>query len=608
MCGIFGYIGPKNAVEICLAGIKRLEYRGYDSSGIAGIRDGRLLYSKEVGKIVRMEEKVHKRGLELSMAITHTRWATHGQPSEVNAHPHVDEKETLAVVHNGIIENHEILRARLMAEGVVFRSETDTEVIAQLIGRLYHGDLLKAVQETLAQLKGSWAIAVVHKDHPNEIVVAACESPLAIGVGNGESFIASDTNAFLVHTRQVVYLNRGEVAVVTADGFRVYDERAAQVLKETQQVTAEAQEVGKGAFEHYMLKEIFEQGQTIRNALLARYVENLGNARLDGLTLSVEELLAVRRILILACGTSFHAGLVAAYLIEEMARVPVQVEISSEFRYKNPIIERDTLVIAISQSGETADTLAAMREVQAKGAPVIAICNVQGSTIAREADCTLLLRAGPEIGVASTKAFTSQLTVLALFSLYMARMRHMDKQEGLQFLQALRLLPDQVEQVLRRSSEIERYAKKYAHFDSFFFLGRHYMYPTCLEGALKLKEISYLNANGYPAGEMKHGPIALISPDCPTVACCANQLTIEKMLSNLKEVEARSGPILAIAQEGTVGLESITSDVIIVPRTLDPLACILTTVVTQLFAYYVARRRGCEIDQPRNLAKSVTVE
>jgi glutamine---fructose-6-phosphate transaminase (isomerizing) len=608
MCGIFGYIGPKNAVEICLAGIKRLEYRGYDSSGIAGIRNGELLYCKEVGKIARMEEKVNRSNLELSMAITHTRWATHGQPSEANAHPHTDENETLALVHNGIIENHEALRARLIGEGVKFRSETDTEVVAQLIGWLYRGDLLKAVQEAVAQLKGSWALAVIHKDHPGEIVVAAFESPLAIGVGDGESFIASDTNAFLVHTRQVAYMNRGEVAVVTADGFRVYNERAAQVLKETEQVTAIAEEVGKGAYDHYMLKEIFEQPQTIRNALLARYVEDLGNACLDGLTLSIEELLAVRRILILACGTSFHAGLVAGYLIEEMARVPVQVEISSEFRYKNPIIERDTLVIAISQSGETADTLAAMREVQAKGAVVIAICNAQGSTIAREADCTLLLRAGPEIGVASTKAFTSQLTVLALFSLYMARMRHMDKSEGLQFLQALRLLPDQVEQILRRSAEIEHYAKKYAKFENFFFLGRHYMYPTCLEGALKLKEISYLNANGYPAGEMKHGPIALIGPSCPTVACCANQLTIEKMLSNLKEVQARSGPILAIAQEGTEGLESITSDVITVPRTLDPLACILTTVVTQLFAYYMARELGCEIDQPRNLAKSVTVE
>lgn len=608
MCGIFGYVGPKNAVEICLAGIKRLEYRGYDSSGIAGVQDGELLFCKDAGKIAVMEEKVRACGLELSMAITHTRWATHGQPTEINAHPHLDARGTVAVVHNGIIENHEALRAKLVAEGVHFRSETDTEVVAQLIGRLYQGDLLKAVQETLAQLKGSWAIAVVHKDHPNEIIVAACESPLAIGVGNGECFIASDTNAFLVHTRQVVYLTRGEVAVVTPDGFKVYDETASQVLKETQHLTAVAEEVGKGGYDHYMLKEIFEQGQTIRNALLARYVEEQGNARLDGLSLSVEELLAVRRILILACGTSFHAGLVAGYLIEDMARVPVQVEISSEFRYKNPIIERDTLVIAISQSGETADTLAAMREVQAKGAKVIAICNVQGSTIAREADCTLLLRAGPEIGVASTKAFTSQLTVLSLFSLYMARMRHMDKQEGQKFLHALRLLPEQVEQVLRRASDVERCAQKYAHYDNFFFLGRHFMYPTCLEGALKLKEISYLNANGYPAGEMKHGPIALIGPNCPTIACCANQLTIEKMLSNLKEVEARSGPILAIAEEGTAGVDSIAQDVILVPRTLDELACIPTTIVTQLFAYYVARERGCEIDQPRNLAKSVTVE
>jgi len=604
MCGIFGYVGPQEGAALCIAGLQRLEYRGYDSAGIAGLKDGQLHHIKEEGKVAALEEQLGD--LELDVAIAHTRWATHGQPSKLNAHPHLDSSGDLALVHNGIIENHEQLRSRLT--DVEFRSETDTEVIAQLIGSLYQGSLLEAVQEAVDQLTGSWALAVVHKDHPGEIVVAANESPLAIGVGSGECFVASDTHAFVVHTRNVLYLERGEVAVVRAGGFELYDERAAQVARETQELSASAEEASKGEFSHYMLKEIFEQPQTIRNALLARYIEDQGSASLDGLTLSLEDLLKVRRILILACGTSYHAGLVASYMIEEMARVPVQVEISSEFRYKNPIIEEDTLVIAISQSGETADTIAAMREVQAKGAQVIAICNVHGSTVTREADCTLYLRAGQEIGVASTKAFTSQLAVLSLFSLYMARMRHMDKQEGKRFLQALRTLPEQVESILQRSDRIEKAARKYAKYENFFFLGRHYMFPTCLEGALKLKEISYINANGYPAGEMKHGPIALISPECPTVACCANQLTSEKLLSNLEEVAARRGPILAIVEEGDRQFHGVADDVIEVPSTIDELACIPTTIVTQLFAFFVADTLGCEIDQPRNLAKSVTVE
>lgn len=608
MCGIFGYIGTQNAVKVSITGLKKLEYRGYDSSGIAGIKGDKILHCKEVGKVVAMEEKAFREGLELDIAVAHTRWATHGKATQVNAHPHLDGKEKLALVHNGIIENHDSLKSRLLKEGVEFRSETDTEVIVQLIALYDRGDILKAVQEAMSLLQGSFAIALVHRDYPDQIIAAAKESPLAIGIGNGEAFIASDTNAFLVHTRKVVYLTDSEVAVVKANSFTVYDETTEEVIKKIERLVHRAEEVSKGNFEHFMLKEIFEQPQTIRNALLARFMEEYGTASLDGLNFSANELFAIKRILILACGTSWHAGYVASYMLEDKARIPVQVEISSEFRYKNPIIEEGTLVIAISQSGETADTVAAVREVKSKGAKVLAICNVHGSTLTREADGCLFLRAGTEIGVASTKAFTSQLIVLFLFALQLARMRHMSKAEGQEFLHGLSSLPDQVQRVLDSEERIESLAKKYASYENFFFLGRHYMYPTSLEGALKIKEIAYVNANAYPAGEMKHGPIALIHENCLTVAFCANQLTLDKILSNLMEIRARSGLVLAIAEEGTAGLEEIADDIIWVPRTIDELSGIPTSVAAQLFAYYVAKERGTEIDQPRNLAKSVTVE
>jgi len=608
MCGIFGYVGPQNAVKISIEGLKKLEYRGYDSAGIAGVKENNIVYCKEVGKVAALEKKVEELDLDFTVAIAHTRWATHGKPTQDNAHPHFDEEETLAVVHNGIIENHVSLRKRLQAEGRKFRSETDTEVIAHLVASYYDGDILKAVQHAMPELKGALAIALVHKDYPGQIIVAARESPLAIGVGNGEVFVSSDTNAFLVHTREVVYLSNSEVAVITSNTIEVYDETSSQVMKEKQLLSGKGEDVSKNGYEHYMLKEIYEQPQTIRNALLARFTEEYGTALLDGVTFGIDELLSVERIVILACGTSWHAGCVAAYLIEDMARIPVQVEISSEFRYKNSIIRDNTLVMALSQSGETADTLAAMREAKSKGAKVLGVCNVQGSKVARDADCCMLLRAGAEIGVASTKAFTSQLTVLSLFALMMARMRNMSKDDGQKFLKDLERLPDIVENVLSQSDIIKSIAKKYAHFDNFFFIGRRYMYPTAMEGALKLKEISYINANAYPAGEMKHGPIALIDERCPTVAFCANKLTYDKLLSNLMEIKARMGPIIAIAEDGAEGLDDITDDVIRVPRIIDELASIPSTIVSQLLAYYIALERGAEIDQPRNLAKSVTVE
>ncbi len=608
MCGIFGYIGAQNSVDVALAGLKKLEYRGYDSAGIAGVFQGKIAYCKEEGKVSKLEKLIQGTNLSLDIAIAHTRWATHGKPNQVNAHPHFNMDHSLAIVHNGIIENHDSLRKMLQKNGVNFRSETDTEVVAHLIQSLYQGDLLKAIQQVVPMLKGAYALAIIHKSHPDQIIVTAKECPIAIGVGNGETFISSDSNAFLVHTREVLFLEAGEVAIVKADSLQIFDQTCAQVMRKTSSIDTSISDISKGSYEHYTLKEIFEQPQTIRNALLSRFVEDYGTISLEGLKFEEEELLGVKKILIVACGTSWHAGNVAAYMLEDLARIPTQVEIASELRYKNPIVPEGTLAIAISQSGETADTIAAMRELKAKGAKVLGICNVQGSTLAREASSCLFLHAGPEIGVCSTKAFTSQLIVLSLFTVLMARMRSMSKSKGQQFIAALRNLPEQVQKVLEQAPAIEKIAKKYAKYDNFFFLGRRYMYPASLEGALKLKEISYINANGYPAGELKHGPIALINEKCPTIALCGDMLTYEKTLSNLMEVKARSGMVIAIAPEGAEGLDSIANDLIHVPRTIDELAPIPATVATQLLAYYIAKERGTEIDQPRNLAKSVTVE
>lgn len=608
MCGIFGYVGPKNAIKTVINGLKRLEYRGYDSAGIAGTHDGKVVFCKEVGKISKLEEEIAKKDLKLDFAIGQTRWATHGKVTRENAHPHLDMKQSLALVHNGIIENHETLRSELKKKGVVFASDTDTEVIAHLVSSFYKGDILKAVQATIPLLKGSYAIALVHRDFPNQIIAIAHESPLVIGIGTDEAFISSDPNAFAFHTRQVIYLSNSEIAVIKADRQEIYNASSDLITKEAQQLMESASEVSKGDYEHYTLKEISEQPQSIRNALLGRFIQEYGTAVFEELDFATSDLLGVERILILACGTSWHAGYVGAYMLEEMARIPVQVEISSEFRYKNPVVPAGTLVIAISQSGETADTVASVRELKSKGAKILALCNVVNSTLSREADSCLFLKAGPEIGVCSTKAFTSQIVVLSLFTLLMARMRHLGKMEGQQFLKHLLALPDHVQQVLDNIPKIKAIAKEYAKYDNFFFLGRHYMYPTALEGALKLKEIAYINANGYPAGEMKHGPIALIGEECPTVALCANKTTFQKMQSNLMEVKSRHGRILAIAEQDQKGLDGVADDIIYIPNTSDEAAVVLTTVVTQLIAYYIAKERGADIDQPRNLAKSVTVE
>lgn len=608
MCGIFGYVGNQNAVKIIIDGLKKLEYRGYDSAGIAGISNQQLISCKEVGKLNILENEIKKLGVNFNIAIGHTRWATHGTPTKINAHPQFDEGHTLAVVHNGIIENHESLRHSLQKKGVKFVSDTDTEVVAHLISGYYEGDLLKAVQRTIPALEGAFAIAVIHRDHPNQIIAVANKSPLVIGVGQQEAFISSDSHAFASDVHEVIYLSNTEIALVTANKLEVYNSFMEQIAKERKPHTFNKDEISKGEFAHYTLKEIYQQPETIRSALSGRFLEDYGTATFEESNLDPNELVAIERILILACGTSWHAGLIGALMLEDRARIPVQVEISSEFRYKNPVISSGTFVIAISQSGETADTIAAVHEVKAKGAKVLAICNVYGSTLVRESDYCIFLRAGPEIGVCSTKAFTSQVSVLSLFTILMARMRHMDKHEGQGFINALLKLPSQVQEILNHSAHIQLIAKKFAHFENFFFIGRRYMFPTSLEGALKLKEISYINANGYAAGEMKHGPIALLNENCPVVALSNNAATAQKLESNLREVKARHAPLILISDGNDPSFEKLADEVIRVPATIDELAPITSAVAAQLLAYYIALERGTDIDQPRNLAKSVTVE
>lgn len=611
MCGIFGYIGSKEvkgAVSRVMEGIKKLDYRGYDSSGIAAISSGELVFEKKVGTVSNLEEAISPNNWPSSLAIAHTRWATHGKPSYVNAHPHFDKKNEIALVHNGIIENHMAMRKMLENRGIEFVSETDTEVVSKLIGFLYEGNFLKAIQRAVMLLQGAFAIAAIHKNHPHELACAAKECPLAIGVGKDEMFISSDPASFLKYTKRAIYLRSSEVALIKANGVEVFDSKATKITKQSEELSLATESIEKGHFAHFMLKEIFEQPQTTLYGMLSRYSEEYGTALLEGLNLTEAELQKIERILIIACGTSYHAGLLAAHMIEERAQIPVQVEISSEFRYKNPIIQANTLAIAISQSGETADTIAAMKELKEKGAKIVGICNVQGSTIARDADSCLFLRAGPEISVASTKAFMGQLVVLSLLTLRLARMRHMSQKEGKDYITALKKIPQQIKEILEKGPQIAALAKKYARYDNFFFLGRRFMFPTALEGALKLKEIAYINANGYPAGEMKHGPIALISENCPTLAFCADSVTYPKMINNLMEIRARSGPVIVIAEEESPDIENVADDIIYVPKTIDDFAPILSTVVSQLFAYYSAVERGTEIDKPRNLAKSVTVE
>ncbi len=608
MCGIVGYVGPRAATPLLIEGLKRLEYRGYDSAGVAVMNGKGVEMRKAAGKIARLESAIGIAPIHGTLGIAHTRWATHGQPNERNAHPHIDEKCEVAVVHNGIIENATALRTVLEQNGHTFSSETDTEVLAHLIEASYAGCLEDAVLEALHHVDGTYGIAVVHGREPNKIVAARKGSPLLIGIGEGEYFVASDVSAILAHTRDVVYLDDGEMAVVTRDGYKIMSLDARLLEKEVKRIDWDLDEIERGGFAHFMLKEIFEQPQTLQNAMRGRVILEEGFTKLGGLNLTKDEMLSIDAITITACGTSWHSALIGEMMIEEMCRIPVEVEYASEYRYRNPIVTPNTLVIVISQSGETADTLAAMREAKRRGARTLGIVNVVGSTIAREDDGGIYVHAGPEIGVASTKAFTSQVVALALFALKLARLRNLSVERGRQIAQALADLPAQVQSILDRAEEIEALAEQFKSAHNFLYLGRGYNFPTALEGALKLKEISYIHAEGYPAAEMKHGPIALIDDLMPVVVVAPHDAVFDKVVSTVQEVKARKGRVIALTTREEPSLAGKIDYEFRIPETVDMLIPILASVPLQLLAYYIAVKRGCNVDQPRNLAKSVTVE
>ncbi|MCC6653236.1 MAG: glutamine--fructose-6-phosphate transaminase (isomerizing) [Candidatus Eisenbacteria bacterium] len=610
MCGIVGYVGHRDCLPILIEGIKRLEYRGYDSAGVA-VEDGTgLKVVKSAGKIRNLEQKLQQGPPVGTFGIAHTRWATHGEPNDLNAHPHVDEKCTVALVHNGIIENYGTLKAALEAEGHVFRTETDTEVLAHLIEKYLRKGLKleRAVGEALEDVEGTYGIAVMCESEPGTVVGARHGSPMVVGIADGEYYLASDVAAIVEHTRQVIYLDDGEMAVLSTDGFHTATIAMERVTKEVHDVDWDLSQIEKGGYEHFMLKEIFEQPDAVRNAMRGRLNVEEGLARLGGLNMTPEQLREIRRIIILGCGTSWHAGLIGEYMLEEFARIPVEVEYASEFRYRNPIVDEGTLVLVISQSGETIDTLAAMREARRKGARALGIVNVVGSTMARESDGGVYIHAGPEIGVASTKAFTSQVTVLALLTLALGRHRGMSRDYGIEIAREMAQLPGKIERVLASSELVRQMADRYVKHNNFIYLGRGFNFPVALEGALKLKEISYIHAEGYPAAEMKHGPIALIDENMPVVFICTKDSAYEKVVSNMMEVRARKGRIIAIASEGDTEVASRADHVLYVPQSIPMLQPILSVIPLQLLSYHVAVQRGCDVDQPRNLAKSVTVE
>jgi len=618
MCGIIGYLGKNEACPILIKGLKRLEYRGYDSAGVAIVRPGALEVRKRPGKIVMLEELLRTHPVSGTVGIAHTRWATHGAPNEINAHPHTGQTGRVAVVHNGIIENYATLRKHLEQEGHTFKTETDSEVIPHLIERYLYADKARtkhtiadlelAVSASIKMLEGTFGLAIVCADVPDVILGARKGSPLVLGVGDGEMFIASDVNAFVLFTRQVIYLDDNEMVTLRRDGYQTQTFERAPIAKDVQQISWDADEIGRGGYAHFMLKEICEQADTIRNAFRGRLLPEMATAKLGGMHLSNRDILNIDRIVIVACGTALHAGMVGKYIIEELSRIPVEVDFASEFRYRNPIICPNTLVLAISQSGETADTLAALREAKQKGAMVMGVCNVVGSTIARECDGGVYVHAGPEIGVASTKAFTSQLTVMILLALYFGRVRNLARSTALEITTALETLPETIHQFLATRAQIEAVAKNYTDVQHAFFVGRHMHYPVALEGALKLKEISYIDANGYPAAEMKHGPIALVDKHHLTVAVAPSTDLIEKTASNIQEIRARHGRVISVMDSAHSTIEKLSDDIIRVPCVHAVLKPILMVIPLQLLAYYIAVARGCDVDQPRNLAKSVTVE
>ncbi|MDP2498521.1 MAG: glutamine--fructose-6-phosphate transaminase (isomerizing) [Candidatus Palauibacterales bacterium] len=621
MCGIVGYVGEREASPLLMEGLKRLEYRGYDSAGVAVENGAGLQIRKKAGKLDGLTRLLQDRPVEGTMGIAHTRWATHGAPTTDNAHPHHDCTGTIALVHNGIIENEDVLRTKLQELGHEFESETDTEVLVHLIEEAYEDNLEHAVAAALTQVEGTYALVVVSERDPGKIVAVRQGAPLLVGVPDGdrdERFVASDVAAILGHTRKVIYLEDGELAILDREGYETLEMSGwgnggapQPIEKEISHVTWDLEQIERGGFDHFMLKEICEQPDTIRDAMRGRLLEEEGTARLGGLNEIWDDLKDADRMVITACGTSWHAALIGEYMLEEHARMPVEVEYASEFRYRSPVVDEDTAVIAISQSGETADTLAAMREAKRRGATAIGIVNVVGSTIARETDGGVYTHSGPEIGVASTKAFTGQLTVLALITLKLARERGMSILEGREVVSALQELPAQVQRVLdaeREDSSLDEIVEAYSEQPNFLYLGRGYNFPIALEGALKLKEISYLHAEGYPAAEMKHGPIALIEEGMPAVFVAPTDSVYQKIVSNIQEVKARGGRVVAITTEDSQTPPAEVDHIIRVPRTLEMLQPILTVVPLQLMAYRIAVRRGCDVDQPRNLAKSVTVE
>ncbi len=609
MCGIIGCVtAERDTVPALIEGLRRVEYRGYDSAGLAVVQNGGLSVRKTMGKIDDLRKLLDEEPVSGSTGVAHTRWATHGEPSTENAHPQLDCTGRIAVVHNGIVENYRVLRRSLEESGHTFHSATDTEVLAHLIEEHYDGNLEAAVRAALARVQGAYGIAVIHADEPNKLVGARNGSPLVVGIARDAFYVASDVAALVRYTRDVVYLDDLEMVTATPDGFSTTTLENELIKKDVEKITWNIDMIEKNGYPHFMLKEIFEQERTVMDAVRGRLISAAGDAFLGGLRDHRRAMNETKRIIILACGTSWHAGLIGEYMIEDLARVAVDVEYASEFRYRNPVIGPEDIAVVISQSGETTDTLAAMAEAQRRGAIALGIVNVVGSSIARRSDGGVYVHAGPEIGVASTKAFTSQLMVLAALALMLGRARNISVTEGRRIVDAMERIPDQIASILSSHEKIAEIAKKYAHHSNFLYLGRGYHYPVALEGALKLKEISYIHAEGYPAAEMKHGPIALIDENMPVVFAAPQDAFYEKILSNMQEVKARGGRIIALTSEGDGQVDKTADDVIEVPRTLPHLTPILSVIPLQLLAYYVAVERQCNVDQPRNLAKSVTVE
>ncbi|HVX12251.1 MAG TPA: glutamine--fructose-6-phosphate transaminase (isomerizing) [Pirellulales bacterium] len=629
MCGIVGYVGPREAAEFLLPGLRRLEYRGYDSSGVVTVaRDKRFSIAKAAGRLDRLVARLAESPVSGGTGLGHTRWATHGAATDENAHPHVGGNDVVAIVHNGVIENYVPLKERLESQGYRFRSATDSEVIAHLIAHCFelscgeegapssademarrgYAPLISAVVKTLAKLRGTYGLGIVFRQYPDVLIAARLGSPLVVGVGAGEHFIASDASPLVGRTDKIVYLADHELAVLTADGLRVVDRDQGEVPHDVQVLDLAPGDVDRGGYEHFMLKEIFEQPETVQNTMRGRLSLDDATAHFGGLNLSAQQLRSVDRMLLTACGTSWHAALVGEYLMEQFARIPVEVEYASELRYRNPPIGNHTLVFAITQSGETADTLGALREMKRQGHPTLAICNVVGSTIAKEADGGIYLHAGPEIGVASTKAFTSQCVSLAMLALYFGRLRHLNYAQGIEIIERLQLLPELLRRALAADDEVRRIAAKYYQCNNFLYLGRQYNFPTALEGALKLKEISYIHAEGYPAAEMKHGPIALVDENTPSVFLIPTGPVYDKVISNMEEIKARGGPVIAVTCESGTRAAQLADDVILIPTSDEFLQPIVSAVPLQLLAYHIAVLRGCDVDKPRNLAKSVTVE